>query len=203
MDVRQLKQEIEKLPNIEEAVSEFERHWLKPIKKNTNKGHPFLHVLSQEQKRELNSQLLALNKFLREVKYGQIVNEKLASSAHNLIELKIAALTNDYKKTRRLLSTFLQDPQMGIKQLIFEVPYLESQLSLLNRSYDAILEQLSRQLPLEQTLSLLEGKHKLALKRLLSIPKKQKRYLSMIGTHFVQLSRELKKKKEFQQCFKG
>jgi len=198
MDIKQLKKEIGSLPNIENLLSEFEHHWFRPIQKNTNQNHPYLQDLETNHKKELNYKLRQLKKSLNELRYGQIVNHKLASLAHNLVELKIASLTNDYRKARRLLNTFLKDPHLSIKQLIFEVPYLESQLELLHNSYTRILDDLSKKLPLEHRV-LLDGEHKAAVKKLRAIPKKQKKYLGLVGNHFISLTRDLKKKKEFKK----
>ena len=201
MDLRQLKHETEELPNVEALVKEFEKHWFKPIQKKTNQDYPFLHRLNQQHKKDFNHQLRTFKKCLHDIKYGQVVNDKLAALAHNLVELKIATVTNDYKRTKRLLNTFLNDGQLGIKQLIFEVPYLESQLSLLQQSYNTILEQLSEKLPLEYRIPLLDAEHKPALQRLHTVSKKQKKYLSFIGNYFITLTRNLKRKKEFKNLF--
>lgn len=194
-DIKQLKDEVTQLPNIEQLADHFERQWLKPIKTNTNPSHSFLINLPDEKKKELNQQLKVLKRSLREIKYGQVVNDKLASLAHNLVQLKIAGLTDDKNKIKQLLNMFLNDRHLSIKQLIFEVPYLESQISLFHRSYNGLLEQLSTQLPLEHSVSLLEGDHSSTVRKLAAVPQKQKHYLSEIGKHFVGLTREIKKKK--------
>ena len=200
MELKQLKQEIDSLPNIEKTVSNFEKTWLKPIRKNTNQQHPFLQTLDA---REINAQLAEFKKFLNDIKYAQIVNEKLKTLAYCLIELKLASLTNDYRKTKRLIHKFISDPDISIKHLIFEIPYLESQLSLMRDSYHKILENISKKVGLENSVKLLDGEHKQYLNQLVSISAKQKKYLSLIGKNFVSLSRELKKNKEFKSYFKG
>ncbi len=197
MDIRQLKEETATLPNIEQLAEEFEQHYFPHITQHINKQHLLLHKLTPKQKKEFDGQLSQLKNFLHQIKYGQIVNEKITSLAHNLVELKIASLTNDHRKAKRLLNTFLRDEQLSIRRLIFEIPYLESQLSLLKQSTASILDQLSNSLPLEQKLKLTEGSHKQTLSNMLKVPKQQKKYLSLIGKNFITLMRDLKKKKEF------
>ena len=192
MDLKQLKHETAQLPNLEALSRAFGRAWLQPIRKNTNRAHPFLQQLPEQHRKEFNLQHASLRKFLKEIRYGQVVNEKLASAAHNLVELKVAALTGDGRKAKRLLQTFLRDPQLSLKQLIVEVPYLESQLSLFHQSYHGMLEQLTAALPLEQQVALLDGKHREALQRLMRVPEQQKRHLSQIGRQFIAMMREMK-----------
>lgn len=184
MDVRQLKAATAALPRIDALATEFETH-LQDIEQK----HAAMH-----------DQLKQLRRSLKEIKYGQIINAKLASLAHQLVELKLASVTSDYKKTRRIVNSFLKDPHGGIRRVIFEVPYLESQLSLLSNSYAALIEQLSSELPLEHVVTLADQKH--LLKKLLSISEQQQMYVSLIGNHFVDMTRELKEKKEFRQVLK-
>ncbi|MBI4152935.1 hypothetical protein HY497_00285 [Candidatus Woesearchaeota archaeon] len=183
MDVRQLKAAAAALPRIDTLAVEFEQH-VKGLEGQ------YTRVRSLKQ----------LRQSLKEIKYGQVVNEKLASLAHQLVELKLASVTSDYKKARRIVSSFLKDPHVGIKRVIFEVPYLESQISLFHNSYVALMDKLSMELPLEQSVALADGRP--LLKKLCSISEQQKNYVSLIGKHFVEMTRELKGKKEFRQAFK-
>lgn len=195
MDVRQLKEEIAQLPNIEHLAAAFEKNCLNHRSKNAAFSS-ILSALPEKSRREHTTQLSQLKKFTHQIKYGQIVNEKLGSLAHNIHDLKIANLTSDKKKTARIINLLMKDPHMSIKQLIFEVPYLESQISLLKTSYNSILEQLSTQLPLETSVALLNNTHNAALRMLSSISKKQKEYLSSLGKEFVGVTRAIKSKKK-------
>jgi hypothetical protein len=190
MDIKQLKKDTARLPDIEEVTSTFEKHWLQPIRKNTNKELGFLQDLTGAEKKEFNRRHAALRKFLKEIKFGQVVNEKLESAAHNLVELKIASFAGDDGKIKRLKQTFLEDPHLRIKQLIFEVPYLESQISLFRDSYHSMLEQVSASMPLEQQVALLDGKHKDALMKLVGVSEEQKKCLKLIGKEFVGMMRD-------------
>ena len=195
MDVKQLKEEVAQLPNIEHLVTAFEKNCLNHRSKN-NIFSSILGALPAEKKKEHADQLTQLKNFTHQIQYGQIVNEKLAALAHNIHDMKIAHLTNDKKKTARLINLYTKDPHMSIKQLIFEVPYLESQISLLKNSYNSILEQLSAQLPLESSVALLNNPHNTALKKLSSVSQKQKKYLSLLGKEFVSVTRAIKEKKK-------
>jgi len=176
MDIKQLKKDTDSLLNIEKEVRDFKKSWLK------QKDFP-----------QLRPQLQELNKFLSDIQYAQIVNEKLKSLAHYLVELKVAFITNDEHKSNRLINKFISDPEMNIRRLVFEVPYLESQISIVNTSYHKILETLTKNTDLEVGVTALEGNHKKHLNNLISVSQDQKKLLSAIGKNFVDLTRKFKK----------
>jgi hypothetical protein len=202
MDVKTLKHETKKLPRIDKIAEQLDKHWLDPIKANSNPAFYFLQQLKPAQKQEINKQIRQLKNAMREIKYGQIVNEKLASAAHLLVDLKIAMVMKHYKKARHIVSILVHDRQSSLKRLLFEIPYLESQLSMFHTSYNNVVEQLGKHLPLEQNLTLLTGKQQRIMTHLMAVPKKQKVMIKHLGRHFVSIAKELKKKKEFKKLLK-
>lgn len=177
MDSKQLKIETRQLPNIQHLIQ--------------NLGLPSISVPYKHQQ-EIQQKFSTINKFKEELSYAQVVNEKIASLAHHLHDLKIATLTNDTKKTKHLISLFLKDPHSNLKQLIFEVAYLESQLSLLQQSYAAMFDNIP--LALEDSISLASSSHHTILKRLNELSRQQKKYVQLIGQNFISFTRNLNKK---------
>ncbi len=174
IDSKQLKIETRQLPNIQSLLNDFEQQ------------------LPSSPHQDIQPKFTTIKKFLDELAYSQVVNEKIASLAHHLHDLHIASLTNDAKKTKHIISLFLNDPYANIKQLIFEVTFLESQLSLLHQSYNSMLDD-AKDLPLEESIAFLSGNHGKTLKRLLDLSEKQKEYVQLIGQKFVSLTRNIHK----------
>ena len=175
MDSKQLKTETRQLPNIQHLINNLQL--------------PEISI----QHEDIQHKFSAISKFKQELSHAQVVNEKIASSAHHLHDLHIASLTNDTKKTKHLISLFLKDPHMNLKQLIFDVTYLESQLSLMNQSYATLFDNII--LPLEDTISIASSSHHATLKKLNDLSQQQKKYVQLIGQNFISFTRNLNKKK--------
>ena len=189
MDVRQIKQHAQQLPRIDKLLNEFEQSWIHQL----NKGS-YAHVLDKmphQQRIEFHSQLKLLKKAVRDISFGQTVNEKLASLAHHVVDLKIASALQDHKKAHQVVQSLLRDPHSSLRQLTIEVPHVESQISLLCTSYEHMLEELCRHTSFESSVELLEGKHTLAIGDLRKVPAQQKTCLTQIGRQFVEAARKV------------
>jgi len=171
MDAHQLKQQAKQLPRVDVLLQEFEDSW-----------------------GERSSQFSALMSASRDVAFAQTVNEKLTSLAHHVVDLKIARALNDTKKAQQIIQSVIRDPHSSLKQLADEVPHIESQILLFCSSYEYMIDEMCRHAPLEQNVTLLEGKHAEVIKRLRDVPAKQKACLALIGKHFVETAREMKQK---------
>lgn len=175
IESKQLKIETRQLPNIQSLLNDFEQQL-------PSSPHP-----------DIQHKFTTIKKFLNELAYSQVVNEKIASLAHHLHDLHIASLTHDTPKVKHIVSLFLNDPHANIKQLIFEVAYLESQLSLLHQSYTSMLDD-AKNLPLEESIAFLSSSPNKPLKHLLDLSEKQKQYVKLIGQKFVSLTRTIHNK---------
>jgi hypothetical protein len=175
MDSKQLKIETRQLPNIQHILKNLEL--------------PALSI----QHEDIQHKFSAIGKFKQELSHAQVVNEKIASLAHHLHDLQIASLTDDTKKTKHIISLFIKDPHMNLKQLIFDVTYLESQLSLMNQSYTTLFDNII--LPLEDTISIASSSHHATLKQLNDLSQQQKKYVQLIGQNFISFTRSLNKRK--------
>lgn len=178
MDLSQLKREVEDLGNFEKKVNAFNRHWVK------SNEYDFLNKEDKEQ-------LVAFRKVIRELKYGQIVNEKIISLANNLINLQIHGLTNDVTEVARIRKRFVFDEHINIRRVIDEVNFIEFQLKLFKDFYERILYRLGKNLDLEGNLFLVGGKHYACLREMEELNRKQKTYLKEIGSKFVEMEKKL------------
>ncbi len=178
MNLSKLKREIEDLDNFEKKISLFNKHWIRSNK------YGFL-------KDEDKEQLKALRKVIKELKYGQIVNEKIISLANNLVRLQIHGLNNDKEETEKIMHKFLKDNHVNIRKVIEEVNYIEFQLQLFKDFYEKIIYRLGKRLDLEGNMELVDGKHSVYLKEMVELNKKQKDYLKEIGDKFLVLSKKL------------
>jgi len=111
MNLSKLKREVEALGNFEKKISLFNKHWIRSNK------YPFL-------KDEDKEQLKAFRKVIRELKYGQIVNEKIISLANNLFRLQMYGLTNDVQEINKIKKRFMFDEHINIRRVIEEVGYI-------------------------------------------------------------------------------
>lgn len=178
MDLSQLKREVEDLANFEKKVHAFNRSWVK------SNEYDFL---SHEDK----EQLRAFRKIIKELKYGQIVNEKIISLANNLLNLQIHGLTNDTAEVNKIKKRFVFDEHLNIRRVIEEVNFIEFQLKLFKDFYEKILYRLGKNLDLENNLALVGGKHYTCLREMEELNRKQKLYLKEIGEKFVEMNKKL------------
>ena len=162
MDVKKLKFAVQQLPRVDRLVDSINRHIKQP----------------------------ALHKPLKELAYGQVINDKLASFAHNIVDLKIASVINDKKKAQRIINSLLRDPHSSVRQLLADVHAFDSQVSLFHDSYHRLIEEMLRSMPLEDAVVLLDSSH---VRELQQIPKQQKEYVRLLGKHFVDMAKGMKK----------
>ena len=159
MDLKQLKQATQELPRVDQLVSQLKKDTFSELKKP-----------------------------LRELSFGQVINDKLASFAHHLVDLRIAQVTHDDRRADQIISTLLRDPHSNVKQLLAEVSHFDAQVSLFHESHERLLDDVLKKNSLEDSIPLLQKAS--SLRQLRSVPQKQKEYLRLLGKHFVQMSRK-------------
>ncbi|MFC1800876.1 hypothetical protein ACFLZB_00215 [Nanoarchaeota archaeon] len=179
MDLSKLKREVEDLGSFDKNISLFNKYW---IRSNT---YDFLNDEDKEQ-------LRAFRQIIKELKYGQVVNEKIISLANHLMKLQVHTLTGDEDEVKKARNKFLNDNQINIRKVIDEVGYIKFQLNLFKDFYEKIIYRLGKRLDLESNMALVDGKHGVYLKELVELNKKQQSYLKEIGSKFVQLSKKVK-----------
>ncbi|MBU1974377.1 MAG: hypothetical protein KKH52_03215 [Nanoarchaeota archaeon] len=196
MNLRALKKEVEDLPNIEDSVDNLRKRWIKPIKKNTNLHLPSLQKLNEEERNKINHKLTVFQERLKQVKDGQLINEKLRSYACYLVELKLTTLNGDQYKSKRITNHLLYDEFHNFQQTIKEVKHLGKKVRNLSNYYEHLLESLQQHLPLEENLQLSEQPHRLQINNLLNISLKQRKLTKELGQQFVSLTRKTRMKND-------
>ena len=194
MEIKELKKEIDSLPDLNKVLSNFRKFWLKEIKKNTNPDFAFLQKLEEGAKKEINSYLKNCQEIWGELGYAQFINEKLSALAHYLLELKLTSLNGDKKKSKMIMKKFITDEFLSLKQLVEEVKNFELNLKKLRQVYDKVNQQILEEVSLEESVRLMDAPHKNYLNSLFLICRKQKRLLKSLGEEFIYLSREKERK---------
>tara|TARA_Y100000310_G_scaffold315254_1_gene365581 strand:- start:277 stop:888 length:612 start_codon:yes stop_codon:yes gene_type:complete len=197
MELRELKKEAEKLPNVVFDLKEFKENWIKPISSNTNKEISYINSIPEKTKEEINLKLHQLKNNLAEIHYSQSINEKINHYARNLIEMKLTTFNGNHEKAGLLTNMMLNDDYLKFQNAIDDIKTFEKNLTILKTQYEEINELLQKHLSLDETLHFLELPHQKYLYNLIQTAQKQKRILPHLGRHFVSLVKEttpLKKK---------
>ena len=196
MDLRELKREVDGLGDIDKNLRQMKSSWIKQIRKGSNQEFNFLNQLDDNSKKNLNDKLIVFNGLHKQLRRGQIVNEKLKTLAHYLVELKVASLSGDKRKPKILVRRFLSDEFTGLHSLVNEVKEFELNLNNLTDVYDEINLHLAGVLPLEHSVALLDSPHKNYLNKLKVISTKQKRFVKLVGKHFIFMAKSMKDRRE-------
>ncbi|MEK6809850.1 MAG: hypothetical protein AABY40_04190 [Nanoarchaeota archaeon] len=194
MDLRELKKEVSSLPNLSEQLKNFQLHWIKSIKTNTNHHLPFLQNLSLQQKQEINTNLFFIQQKMKELENAQTINHKLQEYARHLIELKLTTLNGNKPKARYITNLLLQDEFLNTKNLLYDIKYLEKNARSVAYKYHHINELIQKEAPLEEAVQFMHQPHKQHLQALLSNSQKQKSLAKQLGEHFISLVKETRRK---------
>lgn len=189
MDLRSLRQEVQQLPNLAENIAQFQQHWIKPLRNNTNRHLPFLQKLSPQTKNGLNQKLALFSETLAAVRAGARIQDKLRSYAHELVELKLASLRNDSEKAAMITNLLLKDEFLSISQTLTDVQEFAKTISFLEKQYQDINQFLEKHLTLEETISFSELPHKIFITALSKTAHEHKRLARDLGKHFVEMAK--------------
>ena len=189
MDLRSLRQDVQQLPNLVENINNFQQHWIKPLRSNTNNHLPFLQKLSPQLKKELNQRLTLFNETIAAVQSGTTIQDKLRSYAHYLVELKLASLRDDQQKHEMITNRLLKDEFLNISQTLTDVQEFAETVGLMEEQYHEINQLLEKNLSLEETLFLMDLPHKIYMVTLVKTARDHKRIARDLGRHFVEMAK--------------
>ncbi len=189
MDLRSLRQDVQQLPNLAENIAQFQQHWIKPLRSNTNSHIPFLQKLSPQLKKDLNQRLTLFNETLAAVQSGTTIQDKLRSYAHYLVELKLASLRDDKQKHEMITNRLLKDEFLNISQTLTDVQQFAETIGLMEEQYHEINQLLEKNLSLEETLFLMDLPHKIYMVTLVKTARDHKRIARDLGRHFVEMAK--------------
>jgi hypothetical protein len=190
MSIKEVQQEVRKLPNLKKEVEQLKSSWIKPIRSNTNKDLPGLQRLPNDIKQEINQKLLEAHSYLLDLKEGQIIHEKLDHYARSLIQLKLNLLRGYYTDSEMITKRLLDDECLAIHDTIRHVKNFDTTVTELVSIYKNVSDSVANSLSLEESVQYNEMQHKKHIKNFQKIASKQKDLLKRIGRDFVVLARK-------------
>lgn len=196
MNLRDVKQEIRALKDIQEDLQEFQKNWIKPIKSNTNKHLPFLQDLSEETRIKINNHLKDLQDLFTSIHAAQIINEKLHYYSRYLVDLKLTTFRCDASKSKQITNRLLNDDVWSMKNIINEVKINQMSMRVLQKKYEVVNSLLEKDLSLENSIHFMELPHKKHLTNLIETSEKQRELVHALGKEFVKLAKTQKKVKK-------
>ena len=214
MQLKELKREIEDLPNLDDNLKSFQENWLSPFLTNNGnfnideKGshHKVLKKLSSEEQQELNLKLKTFYKMFDSLKYGQFTNNKMHAIGKALIELKLmsfqaqsypTSLQNSShigSKYNYVTSKIISDEFSGIRPVINEIKEFDFNLQRLEEIYQEINQYLYDKLPLEHSILIMDKPHGKHFKGLKDVSNRRKRLIKQLGINFISLQNEMRKR---------
>jgi hypothetical protein len=195
MDLRQIKKEVEGLPDINATLKQFQNQWIKPIRKNTNQHISFVNQFNHEDKQEINNKLLELNESVSQIKNSQVIHDKLKHYARYLIELKLTTFNDNHEKSKVITNRLINDEFLNINGTIREVKSFHNHVNSLHSQYHEVNELLHKKLSLEEAVMFMELPHYRYLKTLLKLADDHKVITRNIGRHLVSLTKQTQLKK--------
>lgn len=190
MDLRELKKEVHSLSDIKEELDNFQKHWIKPIRSNTNTHLPFIKNLSKEAKAEINEHLAKLATTFENIKSNQHLGEQLQRYSRYLIELKLNSIRGHYKNSTLITNTMLNDDVLKLSQTIEQIKAFDAEIKNLQGSYEQVNEVIHKHISLDETLFFMDLPHKMYLYNLVKTAQDQRKIVRQIGKNFVEMVKD-------------
>ncbi len=192
MDLKELKKEVQELPNIEHTTKQFRENWLKPYHKDTHlpKQFEFLKNLDPITRTELNKRLADAKVHLDNLQNSQILNEKLHQLARHLVELKLTTFNGDTKKAKAITRRLVNDEVLSIAKTVEEINDFEERVAKISDHYQEINILLDKRLSLEEALYYLEIPHHRYLQTLQKTAQHHKAIARSIERQFTAITKE-------------
>ena len=115
MRLREIKEEIVSLPAATQLLKEFQKSWIKPIRKNTNKHLPSLQTIPTK---DLVNALLAEQKATEEyLLHADHITARLHQHTQDLIDAKISKI-QDTKKGKHIIGRLTNDEYHAISTTV-------------------------------------------------------------------------------------
>ncbi len=197
MELRELKREVEGLPDLRKLSREMHERWIKPLQESTARS--LAQKLDPNTRGRLQQQLFLLHNAVTEVQSHQIIHERLHNHSRYLIEMKLASLQNDFKKSKMMAGQLLNDDYSGMKQTLQHVKSFQEKVSGLQQQHEEISQLVHKHLSLEETVYLMSLPHQKYLSNLLKIASHQQKIVRDLGRHFSTITEELQVRKRAQR----
>ncbi|MBI2146768.1 hypothetical protein HYU22_05515 [Candidatus Woesearchaeota archaeon] len=190
MELRELKKEVQGLPDVRQNLQDFHTHWIKPLR-----GKPSsisLQSTSPQSRKELTKRLLKAQETITSLHEGELITQKLQQYARHLIELKLTTFNGDTQKSKVITHLLLHDKFLSLTQTIAQIKAYNESLAELQQQYQEINEMVHQNVSLEEALYFMELPHARYLQNLIKLGEKQKALVRDLGRHFVSLAKQTK-----------
>ena len=173
MDVRELKKEVENLPNISHAAAQLLQQTsaqvavLQPFS-----AYPHARRLFQD-----------LKKNIEDIKQQHRINDLLSLNVHHLQELKLAALRGTSLKAPTLAHCLHYDDLLSLSATSQRIIQLENTLHTFKRIYTELEKHLTSTFSLDETVSFLTSSPHQTFSLLQNVITKQKNILVHLQNH--------------------
>ena len=192
MDLKELKKEVQNLPNIEHTTKKFREHWLKPFHKDAHipVHFEFLKNLDSLDRAVINKLLAETKTHLDTIQGSQIINEKLHQLARQLVELKLTNFNGDTKKAKQITNRLVNDEVLSISKTVEEINDFEERVAKISDHYQEINILLDKRLSLEEALYYMEIPHHNYLQTLQKTAQHHKTIARAIERQFTAITKE-------------
>jgi hypothetical protein len=190
LGLKELKKEIQQLPNLQEVTHNFQSNWILPLR-NNNAHLPFLKNLPKEIKAQLNDKLTNLDKSITQLKNGQHIHERFNAHSHDLIELKLTTLNGNKAKQKLLTNKLTNDEFSSIKHTVQHVKQFEQHAQILSEQYEEVNQLLEKQLSLEEMVYYMNLPHRKYLNTLIKTADNHQKIVRDLSRHFATIAEEL------------
>ncbi len=195
MELRSLKKEVDVLDAIIPLVQNFQRSWLLPLRKGTQKRPALLYALPAEQEASARKELALAQAALKQLQQADAIRERLRTHARHLIELKLAALRQDRERVSGVARQLATDDYFSLGKTIQEIKAAKKEFRTVAASYAKVHALLSRHLPLEERLHFLDLPHRRQLSLLKQQLLKNEKLCTALGAQFLALVKTATDKK--------
>lgn len=190
MELRELKREVEMLPDIRKSVRGLQDSWFKHVNGSAVSQYKVFDSLPNDAKKQVGVRVAMLQESLKGMEAGYVISEKLRSHARCLVDLKLTQFNGDTTKAKVLMNTLLKDEYFSVPKVIGEIKQFENHVLRFSETYHEVNELMQRRLSLEEALFLMDLPHKLYLATLLKTTQKQRILVRDLSRQLVGISKE-------------
>ncbi len=190
MELREIKREVEQLPDIRKNVKGLHESWLKHVKGGAVSEYRVFDSLPDEVKKQVGVRVALLQESLKGMEAGYVIHEKLRSHVRCLVDLKLTQFQGDNVKAKALMSTLLKDEYFNVPKVIGEIKQFENQVQRFSETYHEVNELMQKRLSLEEALFLMDLPHKMYMATLLKTAQKQRMIVRDLSRQIVGISKE-------------
>ena len=188
MELKELKRDVENLPDIKEILNGLKKNWIRSL---NDKKHQFsmFEKITPDKTKQINCHLKEISRRIEQILEVSSIKARLNTYARYLVELKLTSLNGDTNKSKIIANSIVYDDFLNIKNTINDHLAIENHISSLINSYHKALELFNQELSLEDYLQLMDLEHKKYINSLQKLQSKQKKLLHSLGSKLLDSSK--------------